>query len=152
MGGPSCYRWYQVWIGGPGVYKRKQTKQANRSKPVSSVTHGFCFSPWHQVPALSSCPDFPSWCIILYIFYLYFIYYPLSQFPTHKPPILFPFPLFLWECSLTHPPPFPINPYTGGQPWQEQDFSSHWGPTRPSSDTYGAGAMDLSMCTLWMVL
>jgi len=83
-----------------------------------------------------------------------------------------PFPCFLSINSLSHSPPsssirvFPLPkhplppspltfPYTG---WggsslgRTKGFSSHWCPTRPASATYAAGAMGLSMCTLWMVV
>jgi len=33
-----------------------------------------------------------------------------------------------------------------------KSFSSHWCPTRSSFATFAAGAMGLSMCTLWMVV
>ncbi|ERE85984.1 trans-1,2-dihydrobenzene-1,2-diol dehydrogenase [Cricetulus griseus] len=53
-------------VGGttPGLvllgYKRKQTEQAKRSKPVNHISDGFYLSSCLQVPALSSFPDFPS--------------------------------------------------------------------------------------------
>jgi hypothetical protein len=37
-----------------------------------------------------------------WLFYLHFKCYPPSQFPFHKPPILYPFPLLPWGCSSTH--------------------------------------------------
>jgi hypothetical protein len=65
-----------------------------------------------------------------------------------KPPILSPSP-----CSATHPLLLPCTgPYTGASsPLRTKGLSSHWCPTRPSSATYLAGPMGLSMCTLWFV-
>ena len=31
----------------------------------AAILHGLCFSSWHQVPALSSCPDFLLWWTVV---------------------------------------------------------------------------------------
>ena len=44
-------------------------------------------------------------------------------------------------------------PYTGALSLHRtKGLSSHWCPTRPSCVAYTSGAMDHSMCTLWMVV
>jgi hypothetical protein len=67
--------------------------------------------------------------------------------PARKPPILYPLPLPLWVCSPTHPPthsclPALASPYTGSSnTLRTKGRSFHWYPTRPSSATHVAGAM-----------
>jgi hypothetical protein len=44
-------------------------------------------------------------------------------------------------------------PYTGASSFHKTKvLSFHWCPTRPSSATYGAGAMSPSTSTLWLVI
>lgn len=45
---------------GPGLYQK--TNWASHGEPC--IPHGFCFSAYLQVPALSFCPDFPQWQIV----------------------------------------------------------------------------------------
>ena len=121
-------------------------------------------------PKLSSMPSEPgclsslnSYVIFSYwIFYLHFKCYPLSRFPhtPHTPETLYPIPLslVLWRYSLTYPPtlsclPDLAFPYTVASSLpRTKVLSSHRCPTRPSSATYVAGTMGLSMCTLLRAL
>ena len=78
--------------------------------------------------------------------YLHFICFPLSrsllQDPRYHPPSH-----WLYEGA---PPP---THYTGASnTLSPEGLSSHWCPTRLSSATYVASAMDSSMCTLWWVV
>jgi hypothetical protein len=99
-----------------------------------------------------------------YFLYLHFKCYPLSLFgpPPRKPAIPSSLPLLLWKCSPTllptspptHPLPLPALsfPYTGALSLHRtKGLSSYWCLTRPSLNTYGAGAMCSSMCILWLV-
>ena len=88
---------------------------------------------------------------------LHFTFCPLSRSTVQKPPIPSSLPLPLW-WEL---PDSPINscihalafPYTrASNHFRPKGCFSHWYPTRPSSATNAAGAMGLSMCTLWLVV
>ena len=75
-----------------------------------------------------------------------------------------PFPHFPTKTSLFHPPspcslphllllPCPIIPlHWGIKHSQTKDLSSHWYPARPSSATHAAGAMEIFMDTLLLVV
>jgi len=84
-------------------------------------------------------------------FYLHFKCYP---FPVSHPKTPIPSPYsFFYEVVVPpqaplFPPPRPDIPSFG----KTKGFSSHWCPTRPSSATYAAGAMNLSIYTLWVVV
>jgi hypothetical protein len=91
---------------------------------------------------------------ICYFIYLHFKCYPPSRFP-HKP--LIPPP----SLCFSEAAPLPTHscltawacPYTGALSLHKtKGLPSHWCLTRPSSATYVAGAMDSSMCTLWLVI
>jgi hypothetical protein len=114
---------------------------------------------WEQSFASPSNLFFLSaWCIfnffffflfIRYFLYLHFKCYPLYSFPLRKPPILSLLPL------LTNPPysHFPVIAlfYTGALSlYKAKSLFSHWCPTRPSSVTYAAGAIESHhVCSLF---
>jgi len=97
---------------------------------------------------------------ILFILDIFCIYIsnviPFSGFPFQNPPILSPLALLLWGCyppthSLWRPCPG-IPMYWGIELSKTKALSSQWCLTRPSSATYAAGALGLSMCSLWLVV
>jgi hypothetical protein len=70
------------------------------------------------------------------------------------PYTILPHPASMRVLLSSPPPPFPLP--CPGIPLQwgthrAKGLSSHWCNTRPYSATYVAGAMGLSMCTLWLV-
>jgi len=71
---------------------------------------------------------------------------PLSHFPSPffyngVPPPKLP--------TLSTSSPWHSSLYWGSSLGRTKGFSSHRCPTRPSSATYAAGAMGLSLCTIW---
>jgi len=97
-----------------------------------------------------------SFYFLLNIFHLHFKCYSVSQFQAHKSPIpssspssmkMFPFPNHL-------PSKVPLKFTLNGDSTlgRTKGFSFHWCLIRPSSATYAAGAMDLSMCSHWVVV
>ena len=83
-------------------------------------------------------------------FSLYFKCYPLSWFPSETPlsPPLSPAQQPTHCCFLALE-----FPYTGAQSLHRtRGLSSHGGLIRPSSDTYAAGAMNPTICFLWLVV
>jgi hypothetical protein len=90
-----------------------------------------------------SCSLFLFLSPFFFLLDIFFIYF--STFSTLPPP---PAHQVTQSC-------FPVLafPYTGA--WnllRTKGLSSQWCLTRPSSATYAAGAMDPSMCTLWLVV
>jgi hypothetical protein len=93
---------------------------------------------------------------LLDIFFIYVL--NVSPFPGSPPPPKLPIPSLLsLPLRVPHPPTpaFPTPPpaflYTGpSNPNRTKGHSSHLCPTRPSSATYRAGAMDPSLWTLWL--
>jgi hypothetical protein len=83
----------------------------------------------------------------------------LSPFQISPPETPYPIPISPASIRVClHPSthsclPDLAFPYTGASnPLRPKGHSSHWCPTRSSSATYGAGAMGLFMCTIWLVL
>jgi len=73
---------------------------------------------------------FISFLFYYWIFYLHFKCYLLSQFPNHKPPILFPTPssmrVFPYPTTHSLPPPRPdILLHWGSSLGRTKGFSSH---------------------------
>lgn len=93
--------------------------------------------------------------VLLDISYLHFKYYCLSRFAVLKPPIPSPSPFCKVSPPVkpfpTHLPALTISYWRGPALAGLRDSSPLW-PTRPSSATCAAGAMWLSMCTLWVVV
>jgi hypothetical protein len=96
-----------------------------------------------------------EWAQELFVFQLdiLFLYIsnvmPFLSFPCINPHSIPPPPAFM--RVLPHLPTQQLSPHCpsiplhwGIKPSQDQCFSSHWCPTRPSSATYAAGAMGLS--------
>jgi hypothetical protein len=74
--------------------------------------------------------------------------FPVSPLETPSP---IPLPLLLWGCSPTHSglPNLALS-YTGASSLHStKGLSIHWCWPMLSSATQAAGAMGLSMCTLW---
>jgi len=102
-----------------------------------------------------------------YLFFIEFFIYisnviPCPVFPSIKP-LSRPHPPSSIRVSPTQPRtpshlPALTFPHTGGWEWggsslgRTKGFPSLWCPTRPSSATYAAGVMGLSMCTLLMMV
>jgi len=120
---------------------------------LQPLTVAFYIGPMTCLVFGSSPFFFLNWIFFIYISNVI----PLPSFLSINP-LSHIFPFLLWGCSPTQSPtPSCLSaltfPYTGGLSLGEtKGFSSLWCLTRPSSATYAAGAMGLSMCTLWMVV
>jgi len=83
-----------------------------------------------------SVPSLPPF-FLLDIFHIYISNVIPFPPPNHQP--------LLSPCHDIHL-------HGGFQPCQDQDFSSLWRSTTPSSSTYAAGVIGLSMCSFQMVV
>jgi hypothetical protein len=94
---------------------------------------------------------------LLGIFFIYIsnvIFFP--GFPSATPLSHPPSPCFYEGVP---PPTYPLRPPCPGIPlhwgmglYRTKGLSSYLCPTEPSTATYATGAMDPSMCTLWLVV
>jgi len=96
--------------------------------------------------------------IVYFIEYFLFIFQMLTPFlfPVHKSVSHLSTPSSLRVYIPQPPTPSPLHtlmfPDTWGSSLGRIKGFSHWCPTRPTSTTYAARAMGLSMCTLWVVV
>jgi hypothetical protein len=90
-----------------------------------------------------------------YFIYLHFKCYPLSWFPPETPYSIPPPPasMRVYPHQPTHSCfPSITFPYTGASSLHGTKGLFYWWLSRPSFDTYVAGAMGPSMCTPWLVV
>jgi len=126
--------------------------------PFSSFSSSsFIFFNFYWIFSLSMFLFKYIYLIFYWIFSFTIQMYLLSQFPIHKPSISSLSPFFYAGVPPPIYPPLPASlpwhsPTLGGNLGRTKGFSSHWCTTRPSSATYAARALVLSMCTLWMVV
>jgi hypothetical protein len=79
---------------------------------------------------------------------------PVSLLETPYPILPTPASMRVLPHTATHSHlPNLTFPYSGASRLTKTKcLSSHWCKTRPSSDTYAAGAMGWSICTFWLVV